>query len=63
MGAWPCGTIVLVNELFGSESLSQVYGNIHTFLQENKGAAKNLGMLNMFSILERFIFSFRIPSL
>lgn len=35
MGAWPCGTVVMLGELFGSESLSQVYGQIHTLLQEN----------------------------
>ena len=40
MGAWPCGTIVLLNELFGTESKSQVYGSIHTLLAENE---KNTG--------------------
>ena len=37
-GAWPCGTIALVAELFGSESKSQVYGSLHTFVQENHAA-------------------------
>ena len=45
VGAWPCGTIVMVGELFRAESKSQVYGNIHTFLQENGQATDNLGML------------------
>ena len=40
MGAWPCGTIVLLIELFGTESKSQVYGSIHTLLAENE---KNTG--------------------
>ena len=35
MGAWPCGKIVMLGELYGSESLSQVYGQVHTLLQEN----------------------------
>lgn len=35
MGAWPCGKIVMLGELYGSESLSQVYGQIHTLLQEH----------------------------
>lgn len=38
VGAWPFGTTVLVLELYGAESLTQVYGAIHTFLQENKSA-------------------------
>jgi hypothetical protein len=41
-GAWPCGTIALVAELFGSESKSQVYGSLHTFVQENKEATSDL---------------------
>jgi hypothetical protein len=44
VGAWPCGIIVLVGELFGAESMSQVYGSVHTFLQENEQAAKDLGI-------------------
>ena len=41
-GAWPCGTIALVAELFGSESESQVYGSLHTFVQENHAATSDL---------------------
>ena len=41
-GMQPCGTIVLLGELFGSESVSQVYGNIHTFFNENVQARKKL---------------------
>ena len=37
--------IVLVGELFGAESMSQVYGRIHTLLQENEKPAKDLGIL------------------
>ena len=35
LGAWPCGQIMMIGELYGSESMSQVYGHIHTLLQEN----------------------------
>lgn len=42
VGAWPCGMIVMIGELFGSESKSQVYGCIHTFLQENKSSSASL---------------------
>ena len=44
MGAWPCGQIVMVGELYGSESLSQVYGQIHTLLQEHTQELCGLGM-------------------
>jgi len=40
--AWPCGTIVMMGELFGSESKSQVYGHTHTFLQRNHERTPNL---------------------
>ena len=33
VGAWPCGTIVMMGQLFRSESKSQVYGHVHTFLK------------------------------
>ena len=32
VGVYPCGTIVLWDELFGSESISQVYGILIDFL-------------------------------
>lgn len=38
----PCGIIVDVRELFGSESKSQVYGHLHNLLQ--KDSMHNLGM-------------------
>lgn len=42
VGAWPCGTINMVAELYGAESKPQVYGALHTFLQENKEEMANL---------------------
>ena len=32
---WPCGVIVLIAELFHSESCSQVYGYLHELLRRN----------------------------
>lgn len=43
MGAWPCGTVTMVGELFSAESKTQVYGSLHTFLQENKDETKTIG--------------------
>ena len=43
MGAWPCGKIAMLGKLYGSESISQVYGQIQTLLQEN---AEYLGSLS-----------------
>ena len=42
MGAWPCGTVVMIGELFGAESKSQVCGIIHTFFHENKEATSHI---------------------
>ena len=44
VGTWPRGTVVMVCELFGAESKAQVYGNIHTFLQENSNVMTQLGI-------------------
>ena len=42
LGAWPCGTIVFLGELFGSESKSQVYAFLHAFLQQNENSTKDI---------------------
>ena len=42
----PCGIIMIVSELFISESLSQVYGILHNFFQRNDEAASTLGIDN-----------------
>ena len=42
VGAWPCGAVVMIGELFGAESKSQVYGIIHTFFRENKEATSHI---------------------
>ena len=41
-GVWPCSKITVVGELFGSESLSHVFGFLHTFLFENLDSLKNM---------------------
>jgi len=43
-GIWPCGTITMVDELFTSESLSQVYGCLHGFIHNNATTAQSIGM-------------------
>ena len=43
MGSWPCGTITMISELFSAESKTQVYGTLHTFLQENQDETKEIG--------------------
>ena len=55
-GAWPCGTIALVAELFGSESKSQVYGSLHTFIQENHESTSDLCKNAPTALLERIQF-------
>ena len=44
VGAYPCGTIVLFDELYGSESISQVYGILIEFLArlDNKTSLEEL---------------------
>lgn len=42
-GAYPSGTVVMIGELYGAESKSQVYGHLHTFLQENEAETKSIG--------------------
>ena len=42
LGAWPCGIIVLLGELFGSESLSQVYALLHTFFLKNSSSTQDI---------------------
>lgn len=42
-GIWPCGVITLACELFGSESLSQVYGQLHYFFSTNNEHLKDVG--------------------
>ena len=49
MGASPCGIVMMVAELFGAKSKTQVYGSLYTFLQENKEETKEIG--TFFTIL------------
>ena len=47
MGAWPCGTIAMLGELFGAESKTQVYGQLHTLIARNVEATSQLGKLDV----------------
>ena len=46
-GMRPCGILLIVSELFISESLSQVYGILHEFLQRNYEAASSLSEVTL----------------
>ena len=39
---WPCGTIVLLAELFRAESKSQVYAIVHELLPKHTNLLDNL---------------------
>ena len=39
---WPCGTIVLLGELFPAESKSQVYAIVHEFLSKHTNLLDDL---------------------
>ena len=42
VGAWPCGTVTVIGELYGAESKPQVYGIVHTFLNKTTDSTKTL---------------------
>ena len=44
---------MMVAELFGAESKTQVYGSLHTFLQENKEETKEIGTFLQFCTISR----------
>ena len=39
----PCGIIVLLSELFSTESKSQVYAILHEYFRKNPVASNDLG--------------------
>ena len=41
---------MLLSELFGSESKSQVYGSLHTFFQENQKATSDICKIPIFTL-------------
>ena len=45
-GIRPCGVIVLLAELFTSESKSQVYAILHEFMRKHVCASDSLGKCN-----------------
>ena len=50
-GIWPCGIITLISELFISESKTQVYGYLHSYLQDDPRTAERLSKLDTFLYL------------
>lgn len=53
-GAWPCGIIMLVSELFRSESKSQVYASLHQFFDDYPSVLDNLS--KSFRSTVRFVY-------
>ena len=45
-GVCPCGVIVLLSELYGSESKLQVYGCVHNHLKCHPQVAQRTGKAN-----------------
>ena len=44
-GIWPCGIITLADELFLTESKSQVYGCIHSLIHANPTTTSEISKL------------------
>lgn len=40
---WPCGIVTLLDELYGAESITQVYGSIHSLLHSNPSHTTDIG--------------------
>ena len=58
-GIWPCGIVTLLNELYISESKSQVYGAIHSFMRVNEATLTELSKKILLDTLkERVKFPF-----
>ena len=48
---WDSGTVAMVGDLYGTESKSQVYGTLHTFLHENEEVKHKLGNVDKMFLL------------
>ncbi|XP_064389051.1 uncharacterized protein LOC135337079 [Halichondria panicea] len=46
-GVWPCGTVTMVGELFGSESLSQVYGFLFSYMHQNEDSVRAMANIQL----------------
>ena len=51
-GLRPCGVIVMLSELFTSESISQVYAYLHEFLRNNYSVSSKLGKYGIHCIYQ-----------
>ena len=51
----------MLTELYGAESKAQVYGMLHTFLQENEDAISTLRMLMSISVSPMFSINILSP--
>lgn len=57
LGAWLCGMISMVGELYGAESKTQVYGQLHTLLSRNSEAMKQLGIIVVYKYHDIVLFN------
>ena len=46
VGAWPCGIIIMISELFQAESNSQVHGSLHQYFSDDPLVLDKLGTYN-----------------
>ena len=46
-GAWPCGVITLLGELYVAESKAQVYGFLHAIIHKNDKELSSLHKANI----------------
>ena len=46
-GMRPCGVIVLLSELFTTESKTQVYGCLHNYYSRHPTTANKIGAINV----------------
>lgn len=46
-GMWPCGIITLTDELYLAESNSQVYGSIHSLMQNNPSSTSTISKFTL----------------
>ena len=46
-GIWPCGIVTLLDEVFVAESISQVYGSVHSLLHSIPQNTSEISEYNM----------------
>lgn len=63
-GIWPCGVIIMIDGLFLSENLSQVYGCLHGLFHTNPLTTGSIGMhVSMLIMIIKAIIFYRYTML